>query len=82
MGDFFATYENLPAWMQVGSAANMSIVSFERDKWALGLSNALQVAKNHEVAVKPSAEGFAKGEGELFYWQILRIAMDRGKDMQ
>ena len=43
----------------------MSILSFERNKRALGLSNALQVAKKHEVAVKPLAEGFAKGEGEL-----------------
>ncbi len=37
----------------------MSIASCRRNKRALRLADALEAAESHEVAVKPSSEGFA-----------------------
>ena len=39
----------------------MSIASCRRKKWAMRLTDAFEAAESHEVAVKPSSEGFANG---------------------
>ena len=39
----------------------MSIASYRRNQRAMRLADALEAAESHEVAVKPSAEGFANG---------------------
>ena len=57
MGRFHACMRICPQECTKGAPLN-------EQKGALRLADALEAAKSHEVAVKPSSEGFANGAAE------------------